>query len=854
MRISTVFLHLFICLMFLASGAAAQGKQSSQPKGNKKTTPATQQHKQVPKSKPGTHEASTKVIKFTPEQIESFKQQSIQLVKFFEGTLNFLADKKNPVKEKQVIINQSYDKIFWDSKVQVEDDLDEKRLVTLYKDVQGYLSDVDFFFRRATFLYTVQDVAVMTNDIGQTYFKVTTNRNLAGVTINDDSTNTNKVRYFEINYDDSKEQLKIVSIYTTKYDEREEMRVWWNNLSQAWKDVFGKKILIDSTLTLNQVATYHDSTAVINGIDTKLENVKFYKPLTQVVNLTHLDMSGNKEISDLGPLIRLSSLTDVNISNTSVTDLMPLRNLNLLESLDISGTRVTSLDALRYANNIKTLKIKGTAIETLDLVANFPLMEVLDFSNTTIGDLTPIKDLTGIRDLRLSGTRVTDLKPISGLVNLEILYCADDPITDISVLSSMNKLQLVFLDNTKITSLTPLENLQSLRKVYCDGTTVPRNDAIQFMKKNPSVTVIFESEELKKWWAAMPADWKKFFANYLHNGEASTPEELHRLTTIDSINVRGRLSINTLDPISEFNHLRFLDCSSTAVTSLEPLRHLTEIKIINIANTKVASLEPLSSLKSIEILTADNTSVSDLAPLKEDAAMQFIFADNTQIKLDEANNFMDVLPGCLVVSQTYDNANWWKNLSPQWKDVFLKQAGISGEPDKIQLQKISGLEALVVAEDPMILSLQPVLHLSRLKEIQFTDTRISTLEPLEQMKTVVSVHCMKNPISSLEPLAGMTWLKELDFSNTQVDELIPLQNLRNLEVLKFSGTPVKSLKYLQNLLHLKTLEFYNTRVSSLDVLEPMSGLKSLKIFNTKVSEKKVEKFKSTHPACEVVYY
>jgi len=31
-------------------------------------------------------------------------------------------------------------------KVQVEDDLDEKRLVSLYKDIPSYLSDVDFFF------------------------------------------------------------------------------------------------------------------------------------------------------------------------------------------------------------------------------------------------------------------------------------------------------------------------------------------------------------------------------------------------------------------------------------------------------------------------------------------------------------------------------------------------------------------------------------------------------------------------------------------------------------------------------------------------------------------------------------
>jgi Leucine-rich repeat (LRR) protein len=65
---------------------------------------------------------------------------------------------------------------------------------------------------------------------------------------------------------------------------------------------------------------------------------------------------------------------------------------------------------------------------------------------------------------------------------------------------------------------------------------------------------------------------------------------------------------------------------------------------------------------------------------------------------------------------------------------------------------------------------------------------------------------------------------------------------------------VKNLKYLQNFKKLKILEFYNTKVSNLDVLETMTGLKSLKIFNTRISEKRIAKFKMTHPSCEVVFY
>jgi hypothetical protein len=54
--------------------------------------------------------------------------------------------------------------------------------------------------------------------------------------------------------------------------------------------------------------------------------------------------------------------------------------------------------------------------------------------------------------------------------------------------------------------------------------------------------------------------------------------------------------------------------------------------------------------------------------------------------------------------------------------------------------------------------------------------------------------------------------------------------------------------------NLKILEFYNTRVTNVDVLDGMPKLESVKMFNTKVSAKRVEKLKSMHPKCEIVYY
>ena len=846
---SVAFLLSFVCISTL--GFTQKKTNVTQPQ--KKQTTQKNNTKSGNKTA-GKDNKNQTITKFTPEQIEDFRQQSSGLVKYFEGTLNFLADKRNPVREKEIIINDSYQKIFLDSKVQVEDDLDEKRLVPLYKDVPAYLSDVDFFFKRVKFLYTLQDVSVMTNDIGQTYFKVTANRNLMGITVNNDSVNSNKVRYFEINYDENKKELKIASIYTTKLNERDDMRNWWNGLASNWKDIFGKDRQIDQGIALSQVVSFNDTVAQVGGSPVPIDAARFYAQLLQLITLKEIDISGNAGLTDLEPLSKISSLIKVDVSNCPVSDLMPLRNLNQLEDLTISGTQVSSLEPLRYSNHLRILKMKKTPVKNIGVLSELTGLENLDLSNTPVDSLEAISELTALKDLRFSGTKVSSLKSLSGLTNLEILYFTNTPVTDLSPLKNLVNLQLVFFDNTGVQSLDVFEKIPGIKKIYCDNTRIDPDKGLQFMLRHPMVDLVFESEILSKWWAAMQAEWKKVFNLYRKLDNNPSTEQLHRLVTLDSLNINGRLTITTLDPVSKLTRLRVLECASTAVNNFEPLRDLTELARINATNTKVKSLEPLSKLRNLMILILDNTPVNDISPLNGLKQLKFIYADNTGLTPEQANSFMSDHPQCLVISQTYENTSWWGELSQAWKEDLLRYFSLSGNPDKLQLQQIAGTEKLVISEDPRIISLQPVVKLSRLKELEISDTRISSLEPLKGMKKLQVIRLTKDPVTEIGSLAALTNLHELDISNTQVEDLMPVQNLRSLETLKFAGTPVRNLKYLQNLTGLKVLEFYNTKVSNIDVLNAMSGLKSLKIFNTKISEKHVEKFKQSHRLCEVVFY
>lgn len=814
--------------------------------------PAFGQKKSTGKTKAKTEEPKASSI--PSEEMEVYRQQANQIVKFLESTLNFLADKQNTVKEKETIINESYLKFFWDKEVQVEDDLDTKRLVPLYKDVQAYLTDVDFFFKGAKFAYQVQDVNVMSNHTGQTYFKVTANRSLKGLTLDGDSVNTNLVRYIEINYDENKKQIKIVSIYSTKLNEKEDLRNWWNALSQQWHEIFGKNLKVDERLMMSQVENYNDTVAIVDGNPVPISDSRIYGLFLQIADSKTLDLSGNQTVTDLEPLTKLSNLITLNLSGTHVSDLMPLRNLNALENLNLSGTQVNTLEPLRYCNHIRELSLNNTRLTDLSILVSFPMLEVLDISSTGISDLKPLTDLSQMKALQMNQTKVKDLSPLAGLKKLETVAFSGTPVTSIDAFRNLDALESVTFNNTQVNSLEPLTALPSLRKIYCDQTQVKKDKAVQFMIDHPGVVVSFASSELEEWWRQMPDEWQKVFFLYRTLNNPPTREELHGLMTIDSLNMNGRTLITNLNPLTELPRLRWLDCSLTPVTTLDPLKDLLNLGYLNAKSTGITSVAPLSALAKLKFLNLENTKVTDISPLTRLTGLELILADNSGIIQGEANEFMSKNPDCLVISQTYENTNWWKSLPAVWQDVFREAVGFKKEPDKFQLQQIANLKLLVIKDDQSISSLQPVVFLSRLEELRFSDTKITTLEPLSRMIWLKKLGFSKNAISDLTPLSALTGLVEIDAENTQVEELRPIENLTNLEILKLSGTPIKNLKYLANLRKLEVVEIYNTKISNIDVLNGMKNLKSVKIFNTRISSKRIEKFKTEHPGCKVYDY
>jgi len=142
------------------------------------------------------------------DEISQYEEEVRQMVAFLQYSMNVLGDPSFSAKEKDVVINESYSKIFADDKVQIEDDLDANRDVVTNKDVQAYLKDVDFFFKQVKFDFNILEIDHSKNHNGNLFFTVKMMRNLHGITVGNDSMNNDLERYIEINLDEENKDRK----------------------------------------------------------------------------------------------------------------------------------------------------------------------------------------------------------------------------------------------------------------------------------------------------------------------------------------------------------------------------------------------------------------------------------------------------------------------------------------------------------------------------------------------------------------------------------------------------------------------------------------------------------------------
>jgi Leucine-rich repeat (LRR) protein len=782
-------------------------------------------------------------------EIKQHEQEVRDMVKFLEYILNTLGSSESSARDKDVLVTESYTKIFRDGKVQVEDDLVEKRNVITNKDVQAYLKDVDFFFQDVKFEFTIKDIKGSVNSNGKLFYKVSLVRNMRGTNMDGAAVNSTLPRFVEINYDQNAKDLKIVSIYTKEFDERTSLLAWWNTLSFEWQSFFKKRInLTTDSMDITDIQTVMDVESIDLSQNHLVQNIE---PLSALINLQVLNIS-HTSIADLSPLRNLTGLVELNAAHTPVEDATALRYSDNMTKLNLSYTKVADLGFAERMTRLEKLELRGTPISDFTPLGSLTTVKLLDLAGTGIAAVAPISTLTNLTELNLSGTMVDDLNPISGLKQVNTLYLDSSRVVQLNSLKGLENLEKISVNWTQVADLTALLSLQKLQRIYCDHTLIRKDVAESFMATNPRVLVIYDSEDMRGWWNALPEPWKAAFVKSASIGQDPTNEELARLPNIDSLNLSGITAIQHLEPLRNVPRLRSLKINKTSVSDLTPLREQRLITVLDISDTKVSNIDVVSNFSKLGILRADRSAVVNISALSNVGAIRKLYLDGTAITDSVVRDFLNKQPKCLVVFKTDTLVSWWRDLPSAWREALNEQVDITDANQKEDLHRLVEGEVVRV-KDAAISNLSVLQEFVRLKELDFSGTSVSDLSALVNIPTLRILRATNSPIKNLEPLRSMTQLSAIDISNTPVEDLRPIRALQELKSFNCSGTQVSSLSALEELSALESLDCSNTGVKKIDSLYPLP-LKSLKCYNTKITGKAVDKFRESNPNCKVVHY
>jgi hypothetical protein len=859
----------------------------------------------------GSLAAQQNAVKLSPKELDAYKTQCHQMIDYLQGTLTFLGDPANPPAEKEIIIDNSYLKIFENDKVQIEGDLDAHRVVPIHKDVQAYLKDVVFFFKKVTFTFHITSIDPLLTQNGQIYFKVTMNRNLKGITVEGDTVNNNQLRYVEINLNPEKNSLKIASIYTNKPNDDLEIQYWWNHLSSAWKNYFGKSIRLYDSIPLNKIISFSDSNLVIETektihTDSLQQDSTQLKPIEDSLlmvedsailvpdtlsmkniglmlqlihhlrNAREVDISDNLDIENLAPLSEMDNLRSLNCAHTLIEDLTPLRSLSRLQTLDITGCPVETLDPLRYVSALREIDAAFTSINKVKVLENLRNLEMLNLSHTHIDslpnlrnlrnlrtlemDATPLQSidslasLTRLTNLNIAKTAVTDFAPLTKLTALQSLNLDSTLITDLHPLGKLDSLTILQINGTRVSDLLPLAHLNALKFIYCDNSGVNSKTAAAFNKINPQVQVIYNSQKLEKWWKALPEVWKNIFITHANLRQPVTKEQLHRLLLLKKLNVKGNMEVRNLKPLTMLIQLKELNVSGTDVSNLKPLSNVRTLRRLDLSNTPVRSMASLQKLKNLKTINIEHTAIRDLLPLSGNSNLTLVLADSTQVKQKNVFALEKHLPQCLVLFQTPQLKLWWNNLEKPWQKAFLEQMELDNPPTAEQLQQLVNRKQISVSNHLDIENVEPLTIFVHLETLKLDNTGVTDITPITDLKRLKQLSISNSPLWDISGLASMRQLKSLNLQNTSVEDLYPLQGLHQLQKLNVSGTKIRNLKPLAGLTNLRELVINNTRVNSLKYVMSLSRLTLLRCDHTLLRERKVQNFKEKHPKTKVIFY
>ncbi|WP_026956922.1 leucine-rich repeat domain-containing protein [Algoriphagus vanfongensis] len=789
---------------------------------------------------------------YTKEEIKDFSSKVEDQVRFLEYLLNTVGSSQTSARDKDVIIRESYLKIFRDAEVQVEDDLLLDRKVVTNKDVTAYMKDIEFFFQDVNFKFKVREVKPAQKDNGEVYFMVSLDRTLDATGKDGKKVTNTKPRFVEVNLLEKSQELKIVSMYTTKLSRDEELLEWWEILNPHWKAYFQQRFDVSpyDSVDVEQLYRFVSIDSLdISGTDSLLD----LSPLQALRELKFVDLS-NTQITALGPISNVTFLQYLDVSNTPTSDIQFIKYSDRLKELNISNTQIQDISELRNLKSLMSLKAEKTPIMSFAVLNEFDSLRSLELAESGFNNAENIKELNRLERLDLSRNYLINFTSLGELESLRYLNLSQTNIQDLTPLNKLENLEIVDLTQTEIADISVLNAKPNLEKVLADQTGLSVSAADNFIRNNPDVLLIHHVKDLESWWAGLSDPWKESLkkANSQIRNDQPNVEVLTTTIGLEKLDLSNS-GIETLNPLTRFAKLKSVDFSGNPISDLLPLSEVKTLEQITGIDTEVRDLSAIRNNEALQKVNFEGSPIESILPVLSLPNLAYLNVDSSAIFAEEVPEVLIKKPELTLIYRTEALQLWWNELPTNWKEVFRREFKMPEEPSTEQLHDLTGKSTMELNR-VSVQDIRPLTVFANLRSLKVFDAPIQDISPISELSLLTSLQLSQAPISDFLPVSSLFKLETLDISNTGIEDLQPLASLTDLRVLNISGTNLRVLKGLEGLHNLKELDVASTNLRSLRPIEGLSGLEKLSCFNTRLSSRTVDRFKETNPDCEVRYY
>ena len=203
-----------------------------------------------------------------------------------------------------------------------------------------------------------------------------------------------------------------------------------------------------------------------------LENIP---NLSDLNNLSQLNIYYSPNLTNLGELSGLSNLTYLSIGETGLTVIPDLSGLSSLEYLDFRyNDSLTVIPNLSGLTNLTSLSYDHNNLTSIPAFSGLNNLEELYIHEDLLTSIPDFSGLTNLKYFQIYCSSLTNLPELSGLNNLEWLGIYDCyellELPELSGLNNLNSLEVGWCNNLiNIPDLSSLTNLEYLWLEYNDS-------------------------------------------------------------------------------------------------------------------------------------------------------------------------------------------------------------------------------------------------------------------------------------------------------------------------------------------------------------------------------------------------